>query len=165
MAEFDALEGDKNQSGFSAGFETLKTLFVDHWRIIVISATVGMAFGSFLSPVGLRRSNIPFKDGVLMTVSTQKLKDPLHDLSLRNHKVRLLKSQGPDDAPCVIRHPPLMMAASEHVVTLKGSFEDMEKTLVQLDESDLVRPDLVDESDHSIDYCNQQTRIIYGDLK
>lgn len=108
------------------------------------------------------RNAIPgFKEGFIIVLSTSRLLDPTGDLQLRGNRVQLLHRE-PDSAPCRSRHPPLSFSANERTMTLAGSLEEIEATVLALTSEDLKHVAFALPGDTSVQPCTNSVKIVYG---
>jgi hypothetical protein len=135
------------------------------WITIFLSAgtvlALTMMFDTNSRPA--RRSAIPgFKEGFIVAMSTSRLVDPAGDLQLRGSRVQLIHRDSENTVPCKTRHPPLAFSANERTMTLSGSLEEIDATILALSSEDLKHVSLVLPSDTSILPCTNSVKVVYG---
>lgn len=142
----------------------LESHMVKHpWFVTISSFAVGIIIALFVPTTNAPRSSIPgFKEGFLVILPTAKLADPPADLQLRGSRVQLIHHENDGSAPCRARHPPLVFAANERTMTLSGTLEEMEATILAIAPEDLKRVHLAHPADASLPPCNSKVKIIYG---
>lgn len=133
------------------------------WLALVLSFSLGMLVIMLFPDVNKPRSAVPgFKEGFLIVLATAKLIDPAGDLGLSGSRVQFARHGNDDARPCLISHPPLHFSANERNITLSGSMEDLESTVLSLTPEDLKHVDLAIPQDSSLSPCTSKVKIIYG---
>lgn len=135
------------------------------WLAVATSFIIGVLLTLIFPGATKPRSSIPgFKEGFLVVLATAKLLDPAGDLGLSGSRVQFVRhgSDGETVRPCVIGHPPLLFSANERNVTLSGTLDDLEATVLSLTSEDLKRVDLTNPHDSSYSSCTNKVKIVYG---
>lgn len=135
------------------------------WLVSSASVLVGFVIALLLPTQQSPRSSIPgFKEGFLIVLSTAKLLDPAADLELRGGRVQFVHrgASGAAELPCRVEHPPLVFSANERNVTLSGSLEELEATILSITADDMKNIDLTRPQDPSVAPCRSKVKIIYG---
>jgi hypothetical protein len=142
----------------------IESQIVKHpWFLLVSSFGLGLILALFVRQETSPRASIPgLKEGFLVVLSTANLTDPPANLQLRGSRVQLVHRDSDGSVPCRARHPPLVFAANERTMTLSGSLEDLEATILAIAPEDLKRVDLARQGDASLPPCSNKVKIIYG---
>lgn len=135
------------------------------WLAVGISFVLGILITFVYPSTAKPRTSIPgFKEGFLVVIATAKLLDPAGDLGLSGSKVQFVRHGvvGESAIPCIIPHPPLLFSANERNVTLSGTLEDLESTVLSISTNDLKQVDLTNPHDSSYSPCTSKVKIVYG---